>query len=177
MRFPESNGQPQQSCEAAWPLAPWSAPKAAHPEYRRSSFQILAPRGGQYVRCGNTLRIHTVSSRTGFIAFVSRLFYRPIGAPPGTRAARINETIDDSVFERWRSDRIIGITNAPLPSFVLTMLGPKKLSSGHHLRSSGRTRQVDDFIAARSSSVSTAVVLNTKSHIGKSVLKFVFWCR
>jgi hypothetical protein len=44
----------------------------------------------------------------GFYRFVSRPFYRPVGAPPekGTLGTtnRINETIDGSVFERWRVD-------------------------------------------------------------------------
>jgi hypothetical protein len=44
----------------------------------------------------------------GFYRFVSRRFYRPVGLPPerGTQATttRINETIDGSVFERWRKD-------------------------------------------------------------------------
>lgn len=45
----------------------------------------------------------------GFYRFISRPFYRPVGPPPdqGTQAttARINETIDGSVFERWRADK------------------------------------------------------------------------
>lgn len=44
----------------------------------------------------------------GFYRFVSRPFYRPVGPPPakGTQetTSRINETIDGSVFERWRAD-------------------------------------------------------------------------
>lgn len=44
----------------------------------------------------------------GFYHFISRPFYRPVGLPPdkGTEATtcRINETIDGSVFERWRAD-------------------------------------------------------------------------
>ena len=44
----------------------------------------------------------------GFYRFVSRRFYRPVGLMPeqGTQATttRINETIDGSVFERWRVD-------------------------------------------------------------------------
>ena len=44
----------------------------------------------------------------GLYRFVSRPFYRPVGLPPqeGAQAttARINETIDGSVFERWRAD-------------------------------------------------------------------------
>jgi uncharacterized protein (DUF2235 family) len=44
----------------------------------------------------------------GYYRFFSRRFYRPVGAPPdqGTQAttSRINETIDGSVFERWRAD-------------------------------------------------------------------------
>jgi uncharacterized protein (DUF2235 family) len=44
----------------------------------------------------------------GFYRFVSRRFYRPVGIPPeeGTlgTTTRINETIDGSVFERWRVD-------------------------------------------------------------------------
>lgn len=44
----------------------------------------------------------------GFYRFVSRPFYRPVGPPPnkGTdeTTSRINETIDSSVFERWRVD-------------------------------------------------------------------------
>jgi hypothetical protein len=44
----------------------------------------------------------------GFYPFVSRRFYRPVGLPPeketlGT-TTRINETVDRSVFERWRVD-------------------------------------------------------------------------
>lgn len=44
----------------------------------------------------------------GLYRFISRPFYRPVGLPPqrGTDATttRINETIDGSVFERWRAD-------------------------------------------------------------------------
>jgi uncharacterized protein (DUF2235 family) len=44
----------------------------------------------------------------GFYRLISRPFYRPVGAPPdaGTVAttARINETVDGSVFDRWRVD-------------------------------------------------------------------------
>jgi uncharacterized protein (DUF2235 family) len=44
----------------------------------------------------------------GFYRFVSRRSYRPVGIPPekGTlgTTTRINETIDGSVFERWRVD-------------------------------------------------------------------------
>jgi uncharacterized protein (DUF2235 family) len=44
----------------------------------------------------------------GLYRFVSRPFYRPVGPPPdaGTAAttARINETVDGSVFDRWRAD-------------------------------------------------------------------------
>jgi uncharacterized protein (DUF2235 family) len=44
----------------------------------------------------------------GFYRFISRPFHRPVGPPPdqGTQATttRINETIDGSVFERWRAD-------------------------------------------------------------------------
>jgi hypothetical protein len=44
----------------------------------------------------------------GFYRFISRPFYRPVGLAPdqGTNAttARINETIDGSVFDRWRAD-------------------------------------------------------------------------
>ncbi|MES5481528.1 DUF2235 domain-containing protein [Bradyrhizobium sp. INPA03-11B] len=44
----------------------------------------------------------------GLYRFVSRPFYRPVGLAPdvGTQAttARINETIDGSVFDRWRAD-------------------------------------------------------------------------
>lgn len=44
----------------------------------------------------------------GFYRFISRPFYRPVGLAPdnGTQAttSRINETIDGSVFERWRAD-------------------------------------------------------------------------
>ncbi|MGY3138339.1 hypothetical protein ACVWZM_009021 [Bradyrhizobium sp. USDA 4501] len=44
----------------------------------------------------------------GFYRFFSRPFYRPVGLPPdqGTQATtgRINETVDASVFERWRAD-------------------------------------------------------------------------
>jgi uncharacterized protein (DUF2235 family) len=45
----------------------------------------------------------------GYFHFLSRPFYRPVGSPPevGTDAttSRINETIDGSVFERWRLDK------------------------------------------------------------------------
>jgi hypothetical protein len=44
----------------------------------------------------------------GLYRFVSRPFYRPVGLAPdkGTEAttSRINETIDGSVFDRWRAD-------------------------------------------------------------------------
>jgi Uncharacterized alpha/beta hydrolase domain (DUF2235) len=44
----------------------------------------------------------------GFYRFISRPFYRPVGLPPdqGSQAttSRINETIDGSVFDRWRAD-------------------------------------------------------------------------
>jgi hypothetical protein len=44
----------------------------------------------------------------GFYRFISRPFYRPVGLPPdqGSQATtcRINETIDGSVFDRWRAD-------------------------------------------------------------------------
>jgi uncharacterized protein (DUF2235 family) len=44
----------------------------------------------------------------GFYRFISRPFYRAVGLAPeqGTEAttARINETIDGSVFDRWRAD-------------------------------------------------------------------------
>jgi uncharacterized protein (DUF2235 family) len=44
----------------------------------------------------------------GFYRFIARRYYRPVGLPPeeGTQATttRINETIDGSVFERWRAD-------------------------------------------------------------------------
>jgi hypothetical protein len=44
----------------------------------------------------------------GFYRLISRPFYRPVGPPPeaGTAAttARINETVDGSVFDRWRVD-------------------------------------------------------------------------
>jgi uncharacterized protein (DUF2235 family) len=44
----------------------------------------------------------------GLYRFISRPFYRPVGPPPdkGTQAttSRINETIDGSVFDRWRAD-------------------------------------------------------------------------
>jgi hypothetical protein len=43
----------------------------------------------------------------GFYRFISRPFYRPVGLAPdqGTQAttSRINETIDGSVFDRWRA--------------------------------------------------------------------------
>jgi hypothetical protein len=45
----------------------------------------------------------------GLYRFISRPFYRPVGPAPdeGTQAttARINETIDRSVFDRWRADK------------------------------------------------------------------------
>jgi hypothetical protein len=51
----------------------------------------------------------------GLYRFVSRPFYRPVGQAPeeGTQAttARINETIDGSMFERWRSDATYRPTN------------------------------------------------------------------
>jgi hypothetical protein len=44
----------------------------------------------------------------GFYRLISRPFYRPVGLPPdqGSQAttSRINETIDGSVFDRWRAD-------------------------------------------------------------------------
>jgi uncharacterized protein (DUF2235 family) len=44
----------------------------------------------------------------GLYRFVSRPLYRPVGLPPdkGTQAttSRINETVDGSVFDRWRAD-------------------------------------------------------------------------
>ena len=44
----------------------------------------------------------------GFFHFLSKPFYRPVGTSPevGSDAttSRINETIDDSVFDRWRHD-------------------------------------------------------------------------
>jgi uncharacterized protein (DUF2235 family) len=44
----------------------------------------------------------------GLYRFVSRPFYRPVGLPPdkGTQAttSRINETVDGSIFDRWRAD-------------------------------------------------------------------------
>jgi hypothetical protein len=44
----------------------------------------------------------------GLYRFISRPFYRPVGLAPdqGTQAttSRINETIDGSVFDRWRVD-------------------------------------------------------------------------
>jgi uncharacterized protein (DUF2235 family) len=44
----------------------------------------------------------------GLYRFISRPFYRPVGPAPdkGTQAttSRINETIDGSVFDRWRAD-------------------------------------------------------------------------
>jgi len=44
----------------------------------------------------------------GVYRFVSRPFYRPVGPPPDKSTeettSRINETIDGSVFERWRAD-------------------------------------------------------------------------
>lgn len=44
----------------------------------------------------------------GLYRLVSRPFYRPVGLPPnkGTQAttSRINETVDGSVFDRWRAD-------------------------------------------------------------------------
>jgi hypothetical protein len=44
----------------------------------------------------------------GFYRLVSRPFFRPVGSSPdeGTHATttRINETVDGSVFERWRAD-------------------------------------------------------------------------
>jgi len=44
----------------------------------------------------------------GLYKYISQPFYRPVGIPPsaGTQATtnRINETIDTSVFERWRAD-------------------------------------------------------------------------
>jgi hypothetical protein len=40
----------------------------------------------------------------GFYRFVSRPFYRPPQQGAQATTARINETIDGSVFERWRAD-------------------------------------------------------------------------
>lgn len=44
----------------------------------------------------------------GLYRYVAQPFYRPIGAPPevtqGERDEIVNETIDASVFERWRAD-------------------------------------------------------------------------
>jgi hypothetical protein len=44
----------------------------------------------------------------GLYRFVSRPFYRPVGSAPdkGLQAttSRINETVDGSVFDRWRAD-------------------------------------------------------------------------
>jgi hypothetical protein len=44
----------------------------------------------------------------GFYRLISRPFYRPVGLAPdqGTQAttSRINETVDGSVFDRWRVD-------------------------------------------------------------------------
>jgi hypothetical protein len=44
----------------------------------------------------------------GFFRLISRPFYRPVGLAPdqGTQAttARINETVDGSVFDSWRAD-------------------------------------------------------------------------
>jgi hypothetical protein len=44
----------------------------------------------------------------GWYRFISRPFYRPVGLAPdqGTQAttSRINETVDGSVFDRWRAD-------------------------------------------------------------------------
>ncbi len=44
----------------------------------------------------------------GLYRYVAQPFYRPIGAPPATsdggRDEIVNETIDASVFERWRAD-------------------------------------------------------------------------
>jgi len=44
----------------------------------------------------------------GLYRFVSPPFYRPVGLPPdkGAQAttSRINETVDGSVFDRWRAD-------------------------------------------------------------------------
>lgn len=45
----------------------------------------------------------------GLYRYVAQPLYRPIGAPPevsqGERDETVNETIDASVFERWRADR------------------------------------------------------------------------
>ena len=43
----------------------------------------------------------------GLYRLISRRYYRPIGMPPrdeGPGVININETIDASVFERWRAD-------------------------------------------------------------------------
>ena len=44
----------------------------------------------------------------GFYHWISKRFFRSVGIPPekGTAAitSRINETIDGSVFDRWRND-------------------------------------------------------------------------
>lgn len=51
----------------------------------------------------------------GLYRFVSRQFYRPVGLPPdkGTQAttSRINETVDGSVFDRWRADGLYSPEN------------------------------------------------------------------
>ena len=45
----------------------------------------------------------------GLYRFISRPFYRPVALPPkngtGAITTRINETIDGSVFDRWRMDQ------------------------------------------------------------------------
>lgn len=55
----------------------------------------------------NILRTHTLTSMRGAYRFVSKRYYRTIGSAPikderGTHSV-INETIDVSVFDRWRA--------------------------------------------------------------------------
>jgi len=73
---------------------------AAHGLHFRSDFQVdppnpSAPIADSYASFGPTL-----------LRLFSKRFYRPVGAEPavGTKrtTSRINETIDASVFERWR---------------------------------------------------------------------------
>ena len=54
-----------------------------------------------------------------------RPYYRPIGVPPkdeGAGVTNINETIDASVFERWRRQNLSAAGVAGLGEFKVTCL-------------------------------------------------------
>jgi uncharacterized protein (DUF2235 family) len=82
----------------------WILEKAANHGLAFRSDVVLEP---------GVLEMHPRDSygEFGFGAYrrISQPFYRPIGAPPeisgGDRDETVNETIDASVFERWRADR------------------------------------------------------------------------